>query len=237
MHRFFVCALAIGLSLTIAAQAEAKDAAFVTPEASKAFLILPAPPADDSEVTKSELAELHRIAATRTPAEAAQAKEDDVNETIFLFKTVFGDGFTPEKLPVTAAFGKRVKGDEGINTAPAKDGYHRIRPYNLDKTLTPICKTTTKDNSYPSGHTTSGYLLALTLIDMVPEQREAILARADNYGHDRLVCGVHYPSDLVASRLVAYTMHALMSVNPDYIRELAPARAELRQSLGLSVAN
>jgi len=235
MHRSL--ALALTLSFVLAAPALAKDAAFVAPSVSKALLILPPPPAPDSDVAKAELLELHRIETTRTPAEADQAKLDGENENIFLFRTVFGEGFTPEKLPGLSAFGKRVKGDEGLNTAPAKDGFLRVRPYNADKTLKPVCKTTTKDNSYPSGHATSGYLLALTLIDMVPEQRDAILARADGYARSRLVCGVHYPSDLVAGRLMGYTIHAIMAANPDYLRELAPARTELRQALGLSAAN
>ena len=130
----------------------------------------------------------------------------------------------------------RVKNDEGINTAPAKDGFKRVRPYNLDKTLHPICVTKTKNDSYPSGHTTTGYLMALTLIDMVPEKRDAILARADDYANNRLVCGVHYPSDLQASKLLAYSIHAVMGTHPQYQKELAAARLELRQSLGLATA-
>ena len=222
--RYFTFAAAFCLVMP----AHAKDPSFVAPTVSKAFLILPAPPAADSDQTKAELAELHGIEATRTSAEVEQAKQDDENETIFLFKTVFGDGFNPDKLPALAAFGKRVKNDEGLNTAPAKDGFHRMRPYNADKTLNPVCKTTTKDNAYPSGHTTTGYLLALTLIDLVPEKRDVILARADQYAHNRLVCGVHYPSDLVAARLMGYTIHAIMEASADYQLELLPARTELR---------
>ncbi|WP_159289075.1 phosphatase PAP2 family protein, partial [Methylosinus sporium] len=113
-----------------------------------------------------------------------------------------------------------------------QEGFHRVRPYNLDKTLHPICKTKTKDDAYPSGHTTSGFLLALTLIDIVPEKRDAILARAEDYGRNRLVCGVHYPSDIQASKLVAYTIHAIMEVNPQYQKELVEAKAEVRRVLG-----
>jgi hypothetical protein len=35
--------------------------------------------------------------------------------------------------------------------------------------------------------------LVLTLI--VPEKRDAILARADDDAHNRLICGVHYHQD------------------------------------------
>jgi len=69
---------------------------------------------------------------------------------------------------------------------------------------------------------------------MVPEKRDALLARADAYGHNRLVCGVHYASDIPASRLVAYAIHAVMAQNPMYQTELAAARTELRTALGLA---
>jgi acid phosphatase (class A) len=82
----------------------------------------------------------------------------------------------------------------------------------------------------------AGYMLALTLIDMVPEKRDAILARAEDYGNNRLICGVQYRSDLQASKLLAYSVHAVMSNNPQYQKELAAAKLELRQALGLPVS-
>ena len=218
----------------VAAPALARDASFVSAEQSHAFEILPAPPANESARTKSELARLHHLEDIRTPAEVEQAAWDDKNENVFLFKTVFGETFDAEHLPALAAFAKRVRADEGLNTNVAKDGFHRPRPYNFDKTLHPVCATKTKDDSYPSGHATSGYLLALTLIDLIPERRDDILARADNFARNRLVCGVHYPSDVQASKLLAYAMHAIMSQNPTYQAEATPARLELRKALGLT---
>ena len=104
----------------VAAPAAARDASFVSADQTRALQILPAPAANDSERTKAELEELHRVETTRTAAETAQAVEDDRNEHIFVFKTVFGDAFSAEKLPGVAAFGKRVKNDEGVNSAAAK---------------------------------------------------------------------------------------------------------------------
>jgi len=65
-------------------------------------------------------------------------------------------------------------------------------------------------------------LQALTLIDILPEQRDAVLARADDYANNRLVCGVHYPTDLAASKVLAYTIHALMTANPRYHKKVPP---------------
>lgn len=200
-------------------------------EETRSFLILPTPGSSKSEKTQSELTELHRYENTRTEAQKVQAMADDKEETIFIFKAQMGEWFNAKNLPLTAAFGVRVKNDEGINTAPAKTGFARVRPYNLDNTLHPVCATKTKDDSYPSGHATTGYLMALTLVEMVPDKRDQILARADDYANNRLVCGVHYRSDVEASKLLAYTIHAVMANKPQYQQEMAVARAELQQAL------
>lgn len=229
--------IAIALMAVLAAPAFAQAPNFAGPAQTHGQWILPAPPAVDSAVTRAELQELHRIQSSRTSGEEAQARADAEDESLFIYKSVLGEKFNPAALPLTAAFGQRVKHDEAVNADPVKQAFHRVRPYNLDKSLKPVCKTTTKDNSYPSGHSTAGYLAALTLIDMVPEQRDAILARADAYAHNRLVCGVHYPSDIAAAKLLAYSAHAVMGTNPQYLSELAAARLELRKQLGLPVVD
>ena len=195
---------------------------------SNSFQILLAPSPAQSAQTLAELAELHRIEAERTPAQVAQAMADDKEESIFIYRAQLGEWFNAQTLPQVAALSARVKNDEGINTAEAKTGFARVRPYNQDHTLHPVCATKTKNDSYPSGHTTSGYLMALTLVDMLPEQRDMILARANDYAYNRLVCGVHFRSDTEASKLLAYAIHAVMATKPAYQQELAAARAELR---------
>ncbi|QGM45105.1 phosphatase PAP2 family protein [Methylocystis heyeri] len=224
------------LVLFCGAPAQAREANFVSPDQLGLAAMLPDPPADGADATKAELAELHRLEGARTEAEIASARFDEENENIFAFKSVLGDSFTMENLPLTAALGVRVKNDEGLDTALAKAAFHRVRPYNFDKTLHPVCKTKDKADAYPSGHATSGYLFALTLVDMVPEKREQLLARASDYAHNRLICGVHYASDLEASKLAAYALHAQMSLSAQYRSELAAARAELRQKLGFEPA-
>jgi acid phosphatase (class A) len=229
-------AATISILLPLFSPALARDANFVTPEQSRPLDILATPPAPGSKTSDAELAELHRIEAARTPEDVARAKADDENQTIFLFETVFGDKFNKANLPAVDALGARLKADESANTGAAKEAFHRVRPYNLDKTLHPVCKTKSKDDSYPSGHTTVGYLMGLALIDLVPERRDDILARADDYAHNRLVCGVHFASDLAAARLVAYAVHAIMRLDPEYQKAAAAARAELRGALGLALA-
>jgi acid phosphatase (class A) len=211
----------------------AHSAYFIDPRVIDLSLILQQPPAPDSDVAMAELAALHRIESARTPAEIAAAQADDGEEDIFTYRDVMGPGFTAQALPVTAALSEHVHGDEPVASAPLKILYQRPRPYQTDATLHPVCSLTKAHNSYPSGHTISGYLLAFTLVQMVPEKRRQILDRADQYAHNRLVCGLHYQSDIDASRDVAYAVFGYMLASPRFQKELAAARDETRRHLGL----
>jgi acid phosphatase (class A) len=194
--------------------------------------ILPLPPTQDSETTKQELAYVHTIEQTRTPEQVVQAGLDGREENLFIFSNVIGPRFTKADLPLTAALSAHVHNDEAVLSEPLKDIYKRLRPYQYDSTLHPVCKTD-KEPSYPSGHSMSGYLLAFTMAQVVPEKRQEILLRADEYAHDRVVCGVHYPSDTEASRRLAYTIFGYMMGNPRFQQDLAAAREETRRRLGL----
>jgi acid phosphatase (class A) len=199
-------------------------------------LILSPPPARDSATAAAELAELHRIEARRTPAQITQAQSDDHEEDIFVFEAVMGPGFTAAALPITASLSDRVRKEESAAGGPLKKLYHRPRPYQIDSTLHPVCPVSPEPTSYPSGHSLSGYLLAFTLVQLVPEKRQQILDRADEYVHNRLICGVHYASDIEASRRIAYAVFGSMVASPDFQRDLAAAREETRRKLGLSLA-
>jgi acid phosphatase (class A) len=237
----FAAALAAPLpAQTVSTAAPAKPAKqripnYLDPTLLDLSLILPPPPLQDSAATQAEIAEVRHIEQTRTPEQVAAAQYDDHHEDIFLFSKLMGESFTPEALPLTAALSARVRNDAGVIDNPLKQTFLRPRPYNFDTSLHPVCDTN-KDFSYPSGHSLNGYLFAFTLIQLVPEKRTAILARADEYAHNRVICEAHYASDLEASRRIAYVAIGAMLANPRFQHDLAAARTELRQHLNLSAA-
>lgn len=196
--------------------------------------LVPNPPAVDSATNKAELAELHRIETARTPSQVAAAKADEDDEDLFLYRTVLGPGFNADALPITAELGVHVRNEQSIAGAALKPVFARPRPYKTDPTLHPVCALTELPNSYPSGHALTGYLEGLTLAELVPAKRTEILARADEFAHNRLVCGVHYPSDVEASRRVAYVVFGYMMATPRFQRDLAAARAELHARLEIA---
>ena len=214
-------------------RARAPGSVFVKPAQIDAVDMLPSPPANGSVKAKAELAELHRIETLRSASDIAHARADEAERDIFIFKPVLGDRFNAKTLPLTAALSRHVEQDERADIEPVKNVFRRERPYNFDKSLHPACRTKIKNDSYPSGHTMTGYLMALVLASMLPEKRDAIFARADEYAHERLICGVHYPSDVAAGKRLAYALFAVMATKPRFQAERASAEAELRKVLAL----
>jgi acid phosphatase (class A) len=215
------------------ASAPPKVAYYIDPTAMNLPALIPNPPADNSLEQAADLSVLHSIESSRTPQQVAAAKDDEVNENLFLYKSVFGDKFNPDALPVTAELGVHIENEASVAGGALKLAFHRVRPYNADKSLHPVCAVTDAPSSYPSGHALVGYLEGLALAEIIPEKRVEILARADDFAHNRLVCGVHYPSDLEASRKVAYVVLGYMLATPRFQRDLAAARAETRAALGI----
>jgi acid phosphatase (class A) len=195
--------------------------------------ILPPPPAQNSDNTKAELALLHQIQQSRTPAQVAAAQDDDQHEDMFYLRTVMGKGFAPGNLPLLTALSNRMESEGAAASAALKSEFKRPRPYQFDHTLHPVCETVAQPNSYPSGHSIVSYLDALVLIRIVPEKSREIFERADDYAHNRMVCGVHYPSDLAAGHEVAYVVFGYLMAQPRFQNDLAAARTETRIRLGL----
>lgn len=197
--------------------------------------VLPVPPKDGSDLQKAELTALHMIEMHRTAAEIAQAQSDARTRNVFLFATIFGARFNQDRLPLTAELSADIEATEKADFASVKHAFARARPYLFDKTLHPVCRTK-ESNSYPSGHATSGYLEALVLASMLPEDKDAIFARAADFARSRLVCGVHYPSDVEAGKIVAYALFGVISQDSKFQAARRAAAAELRKVLGLRTA-
>jgi len=194
--------------------------------------LLPPPPANDSAQMKAELGEILTIQVTRTPEMAARAVAD-AEENVWRFSDVIDNPkFTKENLPKFSAFFDRIVETEGAVVDPAKDVWKRPRPHLYSDLVKPIVPLS-KSGSYPSGHTTVGTLMGIVLSHMVPEKRAVIMARAWEYGHNRIVGGIHYATDIEAGRIAGTVIAETIMTHDDYKSEYEGAKAELRAALGL----
>ena len=55
----------------------------------------------------------------------------------------------------------------------------------------------------------------------------AILARAKSYGENRLLCGVHYRSDIIAGQVLGSVVAEELLANPTFKSDFEAAKAEL----------
>ncbi|PSJ62805.1 acid phosphatase [Pseudaminobacter soli (ex Li et al. 2025)] len=220
------------LLLVVGTAAHAEDARpFLTAKDVDLTMILPPPPADDSAQTKAEIGEVLTLQVTRTPEMEARAKAD-AEENVWRFADVMGPKFTKEALPKLNAFFERVVATEGAVVDPAKDFWKRPRPHMLSDLVKPIVKPSTS-GAWPSGHTTVGTMMGIILADMVPEKRAEIMTRAWEYGHNRVVAGIHYPSDIEMGRIAGAVIASNLQHDSDFEKEYEEAKAELRSVLGL----
>jgi acid phosphatase (class A) len=190
--------------------------------------LLPPPPVDGSAMALADLAELHRIVAARTPERFAQAQWDDDHEDASAFNATVTAGFDVAKLPMTAELLEDVNVDAGLAAAAAKSLFARKRPWAVDPTI-PTCDPNDAPlTSYPRGHSTRGYAIAMTYALLIPEKAQAFMSRGADYAYSRQVCGSHYPSDTVASQALAASLVATLNKNPEFQAKLEAARTELR---------
>ena len=160
--------------------------------------ILPEPPPNRSEQTKSELRKVQLASTNRTDAEVKLVYEVDKDPGL-----IFVPFLQEKNLPYP---------EEEIETywsviypivMNLKWLHNRPRPYQLGPKYgmeIKYIRTDTHDTpAYPSGHTAYGNLVALILSEKYTKYSKNFQAFAIQTGEARVLQGVHYPSDNDAS--------------------------------------
>jgi len=186
--------------------------------------LLVQPPALDSDDVKKEIEQMLKLQAQRTDEQITRIKSES-KMTPFIFSQSLGSWFNPDDLPVTAGFLDKVLTDAKSVCSSSKEVFNRTRPFVIDDRLKPVSDKE-KSSSYPSSHSTRAMVLALTLAEMLPDQKMTVIAQGRLIGDDRVVAGQHFPSDVAAGRILAKAIFEKMLQNPDFQAELAKAKQE-----------
>lgn len=192
-----------------------------------ATVFIPPPPQANGAM---ELAERDIVRGPWTTERRQQALEDNAIDPFAAFDSVLGANFTAANFPATVAVLDRAGRAAGFAGDPVKFVHRRPRPFVTDSSITPCIPDEPRlraSFSYPSGHAALGFAWALVLTELVPSRADALIDRGRDFTWSRVVCGVHYPSDVEAGRTVAAAAIARLHTDPDFQREFAAARAEL----------
>ena len=228
MIRSIFSLVLLALSIT---GVQAADTAYISPQDIDLTRILAPPPGPDSPGTQEDLRVLLELQAKRTPQMVAEAQAD-AEITLSRFSDAVGTDLSRTRAPRANALIDKVRATVSPIVGYAKTFWQRPRPYVLFPQVQLVLPSE-KSYAYPSGHTAYGMSTAIVLANMVPEKAGAIFARGRQYGWNRAVGGVHYPSDVDAGRLAGTAIMALILRSPAFQEDLKLARAEIRGLLGL----
>ena len=148
--------------------------------------------------SRAELATMHWLQDTRTPADVARADVES-RPDLACFLTALGTGMDASNFPATRALLRQAERDLKPVVASLKARYDRLRPYVVDPTLVPALPEDGKP-SFPSKHAALGTLFATLLIQLDPADRDALAGEGKLIGDDRVMAGLHWPSDDTAGQ-------------------------------------
>ena len=195
-----------------------------------ASVFLPPPPAANGAL---EVAERAIVRGPWTAGRRQQALEDNAIDPFAAFDSVLGANFTQANFPATFAVLDRAGRAAGFAGDPVKFIHRRPRPFLSDSAITtciPNDERLRASFSYPSGHAALGFAWALVLAELVPSRADALIERGRDFTWSRVVCGVHYPSDVEAGRTVASAAVARLHADADFRQMMDAARAELARA-------
>jgi acid phosphatase (class A) len=232
MTRRSLLAQILSALLALCAPALAADFNYLSKDKVDLTVLLAPPPELNSDAQRRDLSAVLDAQRTRTPEQIERAIAD--NElSIFRFADVLGPDFTSDRLPVTVEFFKRLQSDSRSIILATKDAWDRKRPFLVSEEVSFVGAKPASVGSYPSGHSTFGYLTAIVLAEMVPEKRSILFVRGAEYGYNRVIAGVHFPSDVMAGHIAATVIAASLMQTPTFSADLTTAKSELRRVLGL----
>tara|TARA_B100000497_G_C7635056_1_gene381721 strand:- start:336 stop:1004 length:669 start_codon:yes stop_codon:yes gene_type:complete len=168
--------------------------------------VLPEPPKNTSDVTKSEIKQVSELTQSLTSAQKNLVMLVDKDPNL-LFVDLLGSNILP--LPM-AKFKKSWNILEPVIKS-LKNKFNRPRPEQLvsvfprfygDLSINVIETKTHHTPAYPSGHTAYATLMASILSDIYPNQSSKFYEIANLAGHARVLQGVHYPSDNDAAMVI-----------------------------------
>ena len=183
---------------------------------------LQAPPDEKSVAFARDFLYLHDLQDQRTDAECERAKIDAGQFMPVPFIAPEGP-LKKTEADRWNAFSDALQKEIRPIVKTVKTHWQRPRPYVTDPTLIP-CIDLENSFAYPSGHATMGELYAKILAEAYPWRGAKIMRRGRQYGFDRILGGVHHPSDVKAGRELADHIFEMLMNHREFREDLRKAK-------------
>jgi acid phosphatase (class A) len=197
--------------------------------------LLPPPPQPGSAALENDREVSVKYLYSGDSLRWKQAKIDanlNFPSSIDAFTGILHQNISVKTAPYLYLLLQRVLADASTSTSSAKVYYKRQRPFLLNNLSTcdpqeePYLRTS---GSYPSGHTAIGWSWALIMTELFPDKTNIILQRGLEFGESRLVCNVHWYSDVVEGRIIGAATVAALHGNIEFQHDLKKAKKEIRK--------
>ena len=243
IRHLLIAAAVCGLSACASAPARKADDASMGPRATQLAgyfatnpldgkAILGPPPAPDSPHGKADRAvfeETRKLEGSPRWKTAIQDNDLWGGGALKRFSCALGVDLSEAQTPTTWKILHKMELDVRTVGTPAKDFYDRKRP--LIGNDAPLCvprEDWMKTNaSYPSGHAMAAWSWGLVLAELSPAKADPLLQIGREGGESRVICGVHFVSDVEAGRTLGSAMVARLHSEPAFQADMAAARREI----------
>ena len=194
--------------------------------------LLPSPPPERSPAGQLDLLTVKELQKGMTPERAKAIRGDLPQDVYTIAGPVLGPTFTKERFPMTGEFIAKIVKDAGFGVGPIKRKYMKDRPFKYSAELATAFDDIAKSTggaTYPSGHSTTAFEVALVLGTMLPSKRDALYERAYTYSIHRVTSGAAYPSDAEGGHIAAtLAVHEMMK-KPEFRTDYEAVKAELNK--------
>jgi acid phosphatase (class A) len=220
-----IASIAISFMLAAGCAHSSGKTPYIKPGPSDLGAVLPPPPSPDSQESVAEMNLILRLQETRTADDAKRVKSE-IDYDVFAFADVLGPNFNAKECARTNEIFAKVVAEAKPVSSASKEQWSRPRP-TVDPRVHALDHE--KSFSYPSGHSTRATVYAELLAEAVPSRRDALLERGREIGWDRVIAGIHFPSDVYAGRVLGHAIAQSMLRDPARRREIVEAGEEIRR--------
>ena len=157
------------------------------------------PPSNDSKETKKEIDYLEDIDVDSL---FVQEKDDMLGNFIKFLDD--------KKLKYDKKQLKKIYDDSYHIVKKLKNYFKRPRPFDLKPKLKDEVTDSMEGFAYPSGHSTTSYLLCYVLSELYPKYKKDFEKIAEDIVFSRQMAKAHYPSDIKFGKQLAKSMFKLL---------------------------